>query len=348
MVAAVLAAGPLRAEALRLANFHTQLSRAGPGLLLRDVRRGQDPQIAATIAVIAAADADILVLQDLDYDAGGAALAALAEGLAQAGAPYPHHLALRPNTGWPTGVDIDGDGQSHRARDGHGYGLFNGQGGMAILSRHPIGMVRDFSRFLWADLPASAAPRVLSPEALAVLRLASVAAWDVAIQTPNGPFHVLALHASAPVFDGPEDRNGHRNADELRFWAMYLEGWAPDGLPFAAKDFALIGTLNIDPDRGEGQTGPLRALLSHPRLSDPVPRRPDGGTQTADWPEPTPGDLRVDYILPAAGLTVLGAGILWPEGEEGALPATVAAAASDHRLIWVDVATTPGMAPALP
>ena len=328
---------PVGAEPFRLANFHTQLSRDGPGLLLRDILRGEDRAIAASIAVIAAARADVVVLQDFDYDAGAAALDALAAALAQAGAPYPHRLALRPNTGWPTGVDVDGDGRSHRARDAHGYGLFNGQGGMAILSRHPIGPVRDFSRFLWADLPGSAAPGVLSPEALAVLRLATVAAWDVAIETPHGRFHILTLHAGPPVFDGPEDRNGFRNADELRFWQLYLDGWSPEGPPFDADRFALMGTLNVDPDRGQGRRVGLRALLDHPRLQDPVPRRPGGGTETADWPEPVPGDLRVDYILPEVRLGVLGAGVVWPEDDRGALPLSVVAAASDHRLIWVDL-----------
>jgi len=156
-----------RAEVLRLASFHTQLSRAGPGLLLRDLRRGEDAQIAATIAVIAAARADVVLLQDIDFDADAdaeaAALDALAGALAASGAPYPYRLSLRPNTGRPTGVDIDGDGRSHRARDAHGYGRFNGQGGMALLSRYPIGAVRDFSAFLWADLPESRAPLVLGP-----------------------------------------------------------------------------------------------------------------------------------------------------------------------------------------
>jgi endonuclease/exonuclease/phosphatase family metal-dependent hydrolase len=330
--------GQAAAEPVRLASFHTQLSREGPGLLLRDLQRGQDARIAASIAVIAAADADIVVLQDIDYDAAGAALSALAEGLAQAGAPYPHFLALRPNTGWPTGVDIDGDGQSHRARDAHGYGLFNGQGGMAILSRYPIGAVRDFSRFLWTNLPGSSAPGVLSSEALAVLRLATVAAWDVTIETPYGPFHILTFHAGPPVFDGPEDRNGLRNADELRFWQLYLDGWAPEGPPFADERFALMGTFNVDPERGEGRRDALAGILSHPRLQDPAPRRPAGGTQTADWPEPVPGDLRVDYILPAAGLRVLGTGVLWPEDEASLPPLSVVAAASDHRLVWVDLA----------
>ena len=122
-----------RADVVRLANFHTQLSRAGPGLLLRDLRRGDDAQIAATIAVIVAAGADIVLLQNVDFDAEAAALDALADALSANGTPYPYRLSLRPNTGWPTGVDIDGDGRAHRARDAHGYGRFNGQGGMALL-----------------------------------------------------------------------------------------------------------------------------------------------------------------------------------------------------------------------
>ena len=289
--------------------------------------------------MIAAAGADILVLQDIDYDAGLEALSALAEGLEARGLSYPHLLALRPNTGWPTGVDIDGDGRSHRARDAHGYGHFNGQGGMAILSRHPLGPVRDFSGMLWAELPESHAPGVLTPEALAVLRLATVAAWDVAVDTPGGRLHVLALHAGPPVFDGPEDRNGLRNADELRFWERYLDGWSPEGPGLGDAPFALMGTLNLDPARGEGRREALLALLAHPRLQDPAPRRPGGGTETADWQEPSPGDLRVDYILPAAGLEVVGAGVIWPEDAPVmGVTSEAAAAASDHRLVWVDIA----------
>jgi endonuclease/exonuclease/phosphatase family metal-dependent hydrolase len=300
-------------------------------VLLADLLDPDDEQVAATVAVIAAADADILVLQDIDYDAGGAALSALRDRLAEAGAVYPYFLSLRPNTGWPTGIDLDGDGRAHGPRDAHGYGRFNGEGGMAILSRFPIGPVRDHSRYLWRELPGSHAPRVVPEAALPILRLATVAAWDVALDLPGGAFHVLTLHATPPVFDGPEDRNGWRNADELRFWHLYLDGWSPDDVPFAAQDFALVGTFNVDPDRGEGRRGALNMLLDHPRLQDPVPTGA-GGTATADWDDPVPGDLRVDYILPSAGATVRDSGVVWGDvdGPE--------AAASDHRLIWVDLA----------
>jgi hypothetical protein len=276
----------------------------------------------------------------MDHDAGLAALRAMAESLEAAGAAYPHMLALEPNAGRPTGLDLDGDGRTYRARDAQGYGLFRGDGGMALLSRHPVGEVRDFTDMLWTDLPDSAAASVTPPEALDVLALHSVGAWDVEILTPSGPFHVLASHASAPVFDGPEDRNGLRNADEIRFWSLYLDGWTPTGAAFEAEHFAIMSTLNVDPQRGEGRQSALRTLLDHPRLRAVAPDSPSAGTATADWDDPAPGDLQVDYILPAQSVEVVASGVVWPAEEERimGISADTATAASDHRLVWMDIA----------
>ena len=90
-----------------------------------------------------------------------------------------------------------------------------------------------------------------------------------------------------------------------------------------------MGTLNVDPERGEGRHGPLLDLLSHPAVQNPVPEGP-----TADWDEPSPGDLRVDYLLPSRNLSVTDAGIFWPA--DGPILEAVEEA-SDHRLVWVDV-----------
>ncbi len=291
-----------------------------------------DPQIGATVAVIAAADADILALQEIDFDAEGRALAALADQLEDLGYPYAYRLTLRPNTGWPTGVDLDGDGQTSGRRDAQGYGAFNGQGGMAVLSRVPIAHATDFSAVLWRDVPGSAADGLVPPGALSTVRLHEVAFWAVEFDLPGGAFTLLTTHASAPVFDGPEDRNGWRNADQLRFLHMLLEGWRPDGidLSLAPGRYAVAGTLNVDPDAGEGHRDVLRALLDHPALQDVSPDSARG-LPTADWRDPEPGDLRVDYVLPAAGVGVLDAAVMWgsPDGPE--------AVASDHRLVWVDL-----------
>ncbi|AHM03621.1 3-phytase precursor [Roseibacterium elongatum DSM 19469] len=305
--------------------------------MLRDILSGEDPQVLAVLAVIRAAGADVLLLQGLDTDAGGATVEALAQALDAEGMAYPYRVTFPGNAGRPSGHDLDGDGRRDGPRDAHGYGYFTGQGGMAILSRLPIGTVRDFSALPWAALPGSIAATVTPAAALPDLRLHSVAAWDVELILPDGPFHLLASHASAPVFDGPEDRNGLRNAAELRFWRMYLDGWSPDGQPFAASRFALAGTFNVDPDRGEGRRDAIRALLDHPALQDPRPQRPDGGLRTVDWPEPTPGDLRVDYILPAAEITVLHGEVLWPVAGQEGLTIAVVEAASDHRLVVLDL-----------
>ncbi len=110
--------------------------------------------------VIAALDADVLVLTAVDYDHDLVALRAFADALEQVGQPYPHLFATLPNTGMATGLDLDGNGKLGEARDAMGYGRFAGQAGMAVLSRLPIDteQMRDFSGFLWRDLPGNLMP----------------------------------------------------------------------------------------------------------------------------------------------------------------------------------------------
>ncbi len=299
--------------------------------------RGEDPQIAAVINVIASADPDILLLQGIDYDLNHVALDLLIEALDQAGAPYPFRLSLRPNTGIPTGLDLDGNGQLGEARDAQGYGRFSGQGGMAVLSRHPIRdeHVQDFSSFLWRDLPGGSAQDVLSQEAQVVQRLASVAAWEVPIAIGPMTLTLMAFHATPPVFDGPEDRNGLRNRDELRFWQLRIEGWQPGFAPPVTGPFAVMGVFNADPVDGDARREVLHAVLTHPHLQDPRPISAGAAalgdaTDTVDWQDPDPGNLRVDYVLPSSDLTVLDTGVVWPEESDGNL-------ASRHRLVWVDL-----------
>ena len=98
------------AETLRIATYHTELKRDGPGLLLRDILR-DDPQVRAVAQVIAHASPDILVLQRVDYDLNLTALTALRDKIAEEGANYPYLFAHPPNSGVPTGLDIDGDGR---------------------------------------------------------------------------------------------------------------------------------------------------------------------------------------------------------------------------------------------
>ncbi len=327
---------PLSAESFRLAFWNVELNRRGPGLLLRDIARGEDAQVASVVAVLADLDADVLVLTGVDYDFGLAALTALSGELGKAGAPYPALFAAAPNAGVATGLDLDGDGRQGGPRDAMGYGRFAGEGGVAVLSRLPVdsAAVRDFSGFLWRDLPGNLMPIDTPPDVAAVQRLSSNVHWDVPVTLAGGrTVHLLIWHATPPVFDGPEDRNGRRNHDEAAFWLALINGM----LPFAPPEepFVLIGQPNMDPDRGDGLPEAMRQLFSHPMLQDPKPAGAMG-TATADFTARNgPGALRSDVILPSRDVNVIASGVMWPAQGDPMLP--VLQAASRHRPIWIDI-----------
>lgn len=334
-----LAAGPALAERLRIATFSPDLSREGPGLLLRDIVSGKDAQVAAAVQVIVAVRPDVLLLTGFDWDHEGQALSALAALLADAGVDYPHRHASRPNRGMATGLDLDGDGRLGTADDAQGFGQFSGQKGMALLSRLPLGQVTDHSALLWHDLPGNLMPPA-APQVAAVQRLSTTAHWQVPVLAGDRPLTLLAWAATPPVF-GQGDRNARRNHDEAAFWL--------DRLP--ARRFVLIGNTNLDPVDGEGRRAAMQALLA--RVQDPRPEseggrqapqtganaahRGDPALDTAEWgAEPgRPGNMRVDVVLPSPDLAVLEAGVFWPA--PGDPMAEVARAASRHRLVWVDL-----------
>ncbi|WP_249200276.1 endonuclease/exonuclease/phosphatase family protein [Thetidibacter halocola] len=266
------------------------------------------------MATLTAARADVILLTNVDFDAGLVALGAMRAALGAAGLDYPYLFALRPNTGMQTGLDLDGDGRTGGPRDAQGYGWFSGQGGQALLSRWPVTLLADHSARLWTTLPDSA----IAPEDPAddVQRLSSTAHWALRVAHPDGPLTLLTLSATPPVFDGPEDRNGRRNRDEVLLWRHALEGALGPPPP---GPHVLIGNLNLDPQGGEGWHEAVNAWLDDPLWQDPL-----AGQPSVTWDGV--GPMRVSYILPAAMLTVRNAGTLPPE--EGAGP---------HRLVWIDL-----------
>lgn len=307
--------------------------------------------------MITRTDPDILVLSDFDYDAELSALRAFADLLAETAAPYPYAFARRPNTGWATGLDMDGDGRLGGPRDSQGFGYFAGQGGLAVLSRFPIDEphLQDFSALLWRDFPeallptdASGAP-FPSDAALAAQRLSTTAHWSLPVTLSSGPLTLLISQATPPVFDGAEDRNGKRNHDENALWLHHIEGRL--GTP-PSGPFVLAFGANLDPADGAGRREVMQALLTHPQLQDPRPKSQgaasaatpahlgDPALDTADWAEPTadtfgPGNMRVDFLLPSADVTVSDAGVFWPAPTSA--DHALALAASRHRLVWIDI-----------
>lgn len=317
-----------------------------------------EARVAAAVAVIAAAAPDVLLITGFDHDLDGVALAAFAARLAAAGLDYPARFAPAGNRGVPTGLDLDEDGRADGPGDAQGWGRFSGAGAMAVLSRLPIAPgARDFSGFLWRDLPGGAAASALPAAALAVQRLHAAGAWEVPVILPGGVvLRVLAFHATPPLFDGAEARNRRRNADEVAFWTRLLDGALPAAPP--EPPFVLMGNANLDPADGAGYRGAIAALLAHPAVQDPAPagaggaaaaaaqgganadHRGDPARDTADFRDAGgTGNLRVDYVLPSADLRVTGAGVLWPAPDDPL--AAAVAAAGRHRLVWVDIALPP-------
>lgn len=333
---------------LRIASYNVDLSRKAPGLLLRDLTRKKSKDINAALEIITTLNADILLLQGVDYDADHLTITALISRLAEMGAPYPHHFTAPPNRGLASGMDLDGNGRLNDARDNHGYGRFFGDGAMVLLSRYPIDAARahDFTPLLWRDLPDAQPPMLHgapfpSADAAEHRRLSSTGHWAVPITLPaNTTLHILAFHATPPVFDGPEDLNGRRNHDEILFWRAYLDGHfgpAPNG------SFVIMGTANLAPTDGDGRKEALGWLLTDPRLSDPAqtgapndpaPRRDLATQDTAHWPN-LDLRLRVDYVLPAADIALENSGTLW--GDPQSALAKTAARASAHRPVWIDI-----------
>ncbi len=348
IIAACLIAGGAVADPIRVATYHADLARKGPGLLLRDILKGNE-QVEAVAQVIAHVRPDILLLLNTDHDFEARTLRALNARIAAAGHRFDYLFAKRPNSGMASDLDLDGDGRRGGPGDAQGFGRFAGEGGMAVLSRWPIGEVEDLSGLIWGDLPWALYPEVAgrpfpSQEARAVQRLSSVAHWVVPVDTPGGRVTLAAFHAAPPVFDGPEDRNGKRNHDEIMLWRHWMDGAfgaAPEGR------FVILGDANLDPVDGDGIKAAIRGLLGDARVQDPMPasrgavavadpeQSGDPALDTVDWPGPDPGNLRVDYVLPSADFRLRGTGVFWPApGEEGH---DLAVRASRHRLVWVDL-----------
>ena len=359
--------------AVRVATFNASLSRRNPGELAQELRLGEAArsadQIAAVAEIIQRVRPDMLLVNEIDWDVRGVSVALFQEALrigrgGAEGIDYPHTFAAPVNTGVASGFDLDGDGRQSGPRDAFGFGYFEGQYGMAIYSRHPFdeAAIRTFQRLLWADMPRNLLPFDHYGAASGALRLSSKSHWDAPVHLPDGRrLHLLASHPTPPVFDGPEDANGRRNHDEIRFWSDYVsgDGWMTDdaGVSGAAPDDAVwvvLGDLNADPADGDGLRAGVLGLMQH--AQDPKPASPgaaevaavganrfhkgDKALDTADWKDKGgPGDLRVDFVLPSPALEIVGSGVFWPQRADPLhrLIGAKGRASSDHRLVWVDL-----------
>ncbi len=363
---------------VRVATFNVSLNRRDAGELLSDLSKGSQ-QARQVAAILRTVRPDVVLLNEFDFDESGEALRVFQQQYLEADpgpgsvAPlkYPHSFTALVNTGVPSGVDFNNDGKTDGPTDALGFGWFPGQYGMVILSRFPIdrNSVRTFRRLLWKNLPAAAVPvdpvsgkRWYSTSAWNTLPLSSKSHWDVPVIVAGQRLHLLAAHPTPPAFDGPEDRNGRRNHDEIRLWAEYIspgdKPWLLDdkgvagGLPHG-RSFVILGDLNADPVDGDSYSTAINQLLQHPRVNGDFTPGSDGAIaaaaaqgranlrhrgssryDTGDFSDSVVGNLRIDYVLPSNDVAIKKGAVFWPAPGDDHFDI---ANCSDHHLVWLDL-----------
>jgi len=374
-------------DTVRFATFNASLNRNFAGQLRADLSTPGNAQAATVAEIIQRTRPEVLLINEFDFDPTAAELFRTNYlEVAQNGAGpirYDHLFIAPSNTGIPSGFDLNNNNVIGGPDDALGFGFFPGQFGMLVLSQHPIDTadVRTFQHFLWKDMPGALLPDDpgtpapadwYSPEELDVFRLSSKSHWDVPILIDGNTVHFLVSHPTPPVFDGPEDRNGTRNFDEIRFWADYItpgtsaryiyDDQGQSGGLQPGASFVIAGDQNSDPLDGDSIPGAIQQLIEHPRVNTKLTPDSEGAVEqsalqgganlthqsdprfdTADFADTAPGNLRADYVLPSKNLRIDDAAVFWPPSDDplfrlvGIFPFP----SSDHRLVWVDV-RTPG------
>ncbi|MEO3880032.1 endonuclease/exonuclease/phosphatase family protein [Rheinheimera fenheensis] len=347
------------------------LPRGEPGdgeVLAKLLQTDDQPQIRNIAQIIQHVRPDVLLLNEFDYIAdpeqGVKAFVRNYLNKPQGNAKaidYPYFYYSTVNTGQPSTFDLDNDGKATGVgADAWAFGFYPGQYGMLLLSKYPLdtAKVRTFQHFKWKDMPgfmptkkADGSPWY-SADAWQQFPLSSKSHWDIPVTIDGQTVHILASHPTPPVFDGPENRNGIRNHDELRFWVDYLtpgqnqyiydDNGNKGGFSHGER-FVLLGDLNASAEgEGDAINSAISALYQHPAVNNRQPPKslggkehspdnPHGAVHTAGW------RMRADYVLPSKqGFTLVDSGVFWPEKTDPLYPLVGSrGASSDHRLVWV-------------
>ncbi|HEU5205785.1 MAG TPA: endonuclease/exonuclease/phosphatase family protein, partial [Candidatus Limnocylindrales bacterium] len=363
LAASLLPAGAsaARSEPVRFATFNASLNRNNAGQALADLSAPGNAQANAVAEIIQRARPEVLLINEFDFYEDNALAEAFQENylsIGQRGADpieYPYVFVAPSNTGIPSGHDLNNNGVIGGPDDAFGFGFFPGQFGMAVFSQHPIDFdaIRTFQLFKWKDMPGAMLPDDpateapadwYSPAELDVFRLSSKSHWDVPIEIGRKTVHFLVSHPTPPVFDGPEDRNGTRNFDEIRFWADYID---PDRSGYVYDDdgeagglkggelFVIAGDQNSDPLDGDSIPGSIQQLIEHDLVNVSFTPSSPGAVQqsalqgganlthesdpkydTADFADTAPGNLRADYVLPRVNLKIEDGAVFWPLNDD--------------------------------
>jgi 3-phytase/alkaline phosphatase D len=189
----------VRAEVVRFATFNASLNRNASGELLSDAANPTAMGVDATTAnrieqmhrvaeVLQRVDADVLLVNEFDFDLSGTPTASsmpMSAGYSSQAAAnfqtnflssshgggatgrvltnplvYGYRHTPNTNTGLHSGFDLNNNGATVATPgaagfgdDAYGFGNFPGQFGFTVYSKFEIKSVRSFQNFLWKDMP---------------------------------------------------------------------------------------------------------------------------------------------------------------------------------------------------
>ncbi|MEO1525206.1 MAG: endonuclease/exonuclease/phosphatase family protein [Planctomycetota bacterium] len=363
-------------DGIRIATFNVSLYGKVSGEIRKRLSDRDDAQAKKIAAIVQSIRPDILLVNELDYEAESGPARLLAENYFAVGQEsgsgtlepivFDHLYSARSNTGIDSTIDLNNDGKLGSGNDAWGYGVYPGQYAMTVFSRFPIdrNAIRTFQKLKWKEMPNALRPKFptgdpyYNDSVWSKLRLSSKNHIDVPIRVGDRVIHILGSHPTPPVFDGQEDRNGCRNHDEVEFWNRYLSGdpetssWIIDdagtaGALNASADFVVLGDLNADPNDGSGRREAIRSLLAHRRVADITPSCDKADLSERARKHKGSGDLRhktADFGRNGFMRVdyVLPSRTLHPTDAgifwpNSSDPRHPWISASDHRMVWVDL-----------
>jgi len=356
---------------VKFATYNIAMGLERQGELTQRLKTGTDEGLKKVASIIQQVRPDVLLLNEFDGDPDSDQASLFLKNYLSVsqngGEPiqYAHRFTDRVNTGVDSGLDLDNNGTLHDPADAWGFGRFPYQYGMLVLSKYPLSSSRTFRNFKWVDMPDALNPlnedgTPWYPDDIRKqLRLSSKSHWDLEFATPLGPIHFLVSHPTPPVFDGPEDRNGARNHDEIRFWSDYITPQKSryiyddqlhlGGLP-AASQFVIAGDQNADPVDGDSHGSAIHQLLDNPRVNakceptsagaaeatldqggENLEQQGNPAADTGDFNDEYTGNMRIDYVLPSSNLKAVKCGVFWPGKDQSGHDWVLV---SDHRMVW--------------
>jgi len=356
-------------EALNYLPHKKGISPNVTGMELSKALASDHQQIKNVAEIIQRTQPDIILLNEFDRenDSDNAIQVFLQQYLAksqngQQPIAYPYVFQGQVNTGIVAPFDVNNDQKlGDSPADTYGFGYFPGHFGMVLLSKYPINHkdIRTFQLFKWKDMPGALKPMNpktntpwYSSDTWQQFRLSSKSHWDVPVQVNGKTLHVLASHPTPPVFDGPEDRNGKRNHDEIRFWTDYItagkssyiyDDKGDKGGLTANASFVILGDQNASSVDGDAYKSGITSLLTHKNIQDPLPKSKGGKAHSKDNPHAQNHTaywrMRADYVLPSTtGINLIDSGVFWPLKNTPEFRLIKdRSASSDHRLVWVDI-----------